>query len=146
MRSLGFRESDGPNTQESRKNHNLTLVRGLEHFGVDPRALADLCKKSLGANTTIGEWVTKSGEKDQLGRLTLVHFCVAASSLLCSGTFGVRAGAPKIEVAISGLWDKSVVPLLVGECNVRKEFIEVFAKKSLAEKATKKKRGGMVRK
>jgi hypothetical protein len=88
MRSLGFRESDGPNTQESRKNHNLTLVRGLEHFGVDPRALADLCKKSLGANTTIGEWVTKSGEKDQLGRLTLVHFCVAASSLLCSGTFG----------------------------------------------------------
>ena len=62
---------------ESRKNHNLTLVTGLENFGIDPHALADMLKRKLGANTTVGEWKVKSG-------------------------------AAKAEVAVSGLWEKSV--------------------------------------
>ena len=64
---------------ESRKNHNLTLVTGLENFGIDPHALADMLKRKLGANTTVGEWKAKSG-------------------------------AAKAEVAVSGLWEKSVRP------------------------------------
>ena len=62
---------------ESRKNHNLTLVTGLENFGIDPNALANMLKRKLGANTTVGEWKAKSG-------------------------------ATKAEVAVSGLWEKSV--------------------------------------
>ena len=62
---------------ESRKNHKLTLVTGLENYGIDPDALANMLKRKLGANTTVGEWKAKSG-------------------------------AAKAEVAVSGLWEKSV--------------------------------------
>ena len=62
---------------ESRKNHKLTLVTGLENYGIDPDALANMLKRKLGANTTVGEWKAKSG-------------------------------AVKAEVAVSGLWEKSV--------------------------------------
>ena len=55
----------------------LSLYTGLENYGIDANALANMLKKRLGANTTVGEWKAKSG-------------------------------ATKAEVAVSGLWEKSV--------------------------------------
>ena len=81
---------------ESRKNHNLTLVTGLENFGIDPNALANMLKRKLGANTTVGEWKAKSG-------------------------------ATKAEVAVSGLWEKSVRAATLCFRVTRPEFVICLA-------------------
>ena len=47
---------------------------------------------------------------------------------------------------MSGLWEKSVAQLLAEECGVDKGFVEVVAKKALAEKTKKKKGKGAIRK
>jgi hypothetical protein len=48
-------------TTEARKAHNLTIIRNLEIYGIDATALGELLKRKLAANTTVGQWETKSG-------------------------------------------------------------------------------------
>ena len=43
-------------------------------------------------------------------------------------------------MSVSGLWEKSVAELLTAECGVDKRFVEVRAKKALAEKSKAKKK------
>jgi hypothetical protein len=69
------------------------------------------------------------------------HFCDRTVAWM--GWDGV--GRSKVEVMVSGLWEKSVAALMVEECGVKKTFVTVFAKKTLQEN-TKKTQRGMVRK